>query len=262
MISKNTKQGIIYCFILFTFSLIIGCKGTNKEVISTYENGNPKKVYYTKQENGNKIKVKEVMYYENGYIRYEGAFLNGERTGVWMFYFENGTLFALADFTNNSNGNNWEVYKTDKTVIAKKSNKVKTISFFSDGCLALIRIINDRDEETEYKFYPSFNISQKALYKNGKYNGEVIALFNNGRINSKNFFKEGLQDSIYNLYYENGNIQVEGQYNKGEKIGVWKYFNEDGSLKGEEEYALDGSIIKALSLGIKYYDKEGKEIKM
>lgn len=257
---KNLSTLLSKIIVLFLI-IIIGssCSKGDKEIVSYYENQKPKLIYYYKTENGIKAKVFEQMYYENGKLKYEGAFKNNNKSGEWKFFFEDGKKFALCDFTKNQNGDNWQVYKFDNTILVSEKDKVKNIAFFSEGGLALIRV-GDKNIEKEYKFFPSFKLMEQRSYKGNILNGQASSYYENGNINSMNFFKDGMQDSIFVLYFENGSTQVKGLYKMDNKIGKWEFFKEDGSVDGEEVYSEDGSIIKARDTGMKYYDKNGKEI--
>lgn len=249
--------------IIAVFSLVFifsSCSQNKKEIISFYENGNPKLVYYTKMDKNIKYKVAEKMYYENGKLKYEGNFDNNEKTGNWTYYFENGVVFAKGNFTNSKSGFDWEVYKIDKTKIVSKNDKIDEISFYPDGELASIKFRNDKQEK-EYKFFPSYRVVEERDYKGNILNGQTLSFYENGNINSQNYFKDGMQDSIYILYYENGAVQIKGNYKLDVKVGKWEYFRQDGSSDGEEIYGDDGSLLKPRGTGLKYYDKEGNEIK-
>lgn len=245
--------------LFFTILTISSCSNGKKEVISYYENGNPKLVYYTKMDKEIKYKIAEKMYYENGKLKYEGSFKNNEKTGNWNYFFEDGTKFAQCDYTDSKSGKNWEVYKIDKTILVNTKDKVQEVTYYPDGSLAAIKI-KKKEFEKEYKFFPSFKLLEERTYKGNLLNGQTLSFFENGKINSNNFFKDGMQDSIYFLYYENGSTQIKGNFKMDNKIGKWEYFKQDGTPDGEEIYAEDGSIMKARNTGLKYYDKDGKEI--
>ncbi|MFA6199790.1 MAG: hypothetical protein WC679_05230 [Bacteroidales bacterium] len=255
--SLLSKVIILSLIIVLSFS----CSKGSKEIISSYENGNPKLVYYTKTEKGIKKKVSEQMFYENGKIRYEGNFQHNERTGKWSYNFEDGTKFATCNYTKSKSGFDWEIYKADKTKLVNSKDKISGITFYTDGCLARIMIKNEKQEK-EYRFFPSFNLMEDRTMKGNVLNGQTLSFYENGHINSSNYFKNGIQDGTYILYYENGSQQIKGNYRQDNRVGKWEYFKQDGSPDGEEIYGEDGSIIKQRATGLKYFDKDGNEIKL
>ena len=44
--------------------------------------------------------IKEVVYYPNGEIRQSGAFIDGERLGVWKAFFETGQLQSIRNYND------------------------------------------------------------------------------------------------------------------------------------------------------------------
>ena len=43
---------------------------------------------------------KKIEYYDNGYIRFEGEYLNGKRNGKWKEYNDNGNLEFDGEYLN------------------------------------------------------------------------------------------------------------------------------------------------------------------
>jgi len=79
---------------------ITSCTQLSKEVVSTFENGNPKLVKTYRIKSGNKVLIKEVEFYKNGQKKYEGSY-NGEvKEGRWTFWFEDGSVWSDGFFSN------------------------------------------------------------------------------------------------------------------------------------------------------------------
>ena len=91
---------------LTIFVLTLSCNRTQKEVILTFADGKPELVYETKDVNGEKQRVAEEMFYNSGKVRYKRSFKDNKPYGVWEYYYENGNLFAKADFSNSNIGEN------------------------------------------------------------------------------------------------------------------------------------------------------------
>jgi antitoxin component YwqK of YwqJK toxin-antitoxin module len=80
--------------------IILSCQsGTIKEVVEHYENGNPKLERYYQNNNDKPVLIKEIYYHENGNKRIEGAINEGKREGVWMFWFEHGSLWREVNYS-------------------------------------------------------------------------------------------------------------------------------------------------------------------
>lgn len=75
---------------LFSLIALVGCREKlREEVVTTYENGQPAKVYYYNKENQ---WVREVDFHENGAVYIEGEIKNDQRTGEWTSYFLDGKV--------------------------------------------------------------------------------------------------------------------------------------------------------------------------
>ncbi len=223
---------------------LIVCSCTQDKVVEKYDNGKAKVIQILKKKDGSLQQVGEKRLYENGKERMSGKISEGKRTGVWKFYFESGELFAKADFTDNQQGKNWEVYDHEGKQLVSKSDKIAELHFAQDGGLCDIRIKQD-DKELLYRFFESFRVCVTSQMKGNIPNGETIAWFENGKMNSYYYYRDGIQDSIYRVYTEDGGLLVSGQYNKGIKVGKWEYYLSDSSPSGIEIYDTDGTKLKS-----------------
>lgn len=260
MSSKTVKALITRALsIILISALFTSCSKNTKEIVEYYDSQKPKLIYFIKNEDGIKKRVGEKMYYENGTLRYEGKYKNNLRQGAWKYYYENGVLSLKIEYKEDSQS--IEMYSPKKEVIVSKKDKVLETAYYPDGYIAMIRI-QKGDIIKEFRFYQSYKLFEERNFKDGALDGEVKSFYENGNITSYNFFRQGMQDSVFFLNYEDGKTQVKGKYKNDNKVGIWEYFTQEGQKDGFEEYSEDGSIIKARESGVKFYDKEGNEIKI
>jgi antitoxin component YwqK of YwqJK toxin-antitoxin module len=234
------KNNLIW--ILGICFLMLSC--SKEEIIEKYDNGEAKLVYLFKEDNGKKIKTKEIHYYDNKQKRLEGEFdKEGEKTGRWDFYFSTGSKFASADFTGSEIGKGWEVYDNKGKQIVFPEDKIDFLHFAKDNGLCDIKI-KKAEGETFYKFFEDFTICQKINTRGNIQQGESISWYENGQINSIHYYKDGMQDSIYQVFTKEGSTLIKGQYKMGKKIGKWEYYLSDGTPQGIEIYDIDGTLLK------------------
>jgi antitoxin component YwqK of YwqJK toxin-antitoxin module len=234
------KKNLILIF--GVFFLILSC--TKEEVIEKYDNGASKLVYLYKEDNGKKIKVKEIHYYDNKQKRIVGGFdKDGNKTGEWVFYFSTGDVFAKADFTNNEAGSKWIVNDNKAKEIVSLEDRVLSLHFAEDNGLCDIKV-KKTNGEVFYKFFEDFSICQKINTIGNIQQGESISWYENGQINSIHYYKDGMQDSLYQVFTKEGGTLIKGQYKMGKKIGKWEYFLSDGTPQGVEIYDVDGILLK------------------
>jgi len=80
--------------IFFAAFLIFSCATTPYEYVEeTYPDGKPKTVRYYKDENKAEL-LREILYYDNGNKRMEGSFKNDERTGMWSYWYPDGSIWS------------------------------------------------------------------------------------------------------------------------------------------------------------------------
>ena len=85
---------------IISFMLAMACVSCGhglqmEKVITRYENGQPSKVYYYDRE-GNW--VREIDYYENGFVMMDGRIENDLRNGEWTSYFLDGKVQSSGEF--------------------------------------------------------------------------------------------------------------------------------------------------------------------
>ncbi|MDR1848310.1 MAG: hypothetical protein LBR17_09405 [Bacteroidales bacterium] len=232
----TTATAILSAIIFFS------CSKGDKQVITTYSDGKPKLVFYTKNQNDKKVLVYQKMFYQNGKLRFEGEVKNNQKYGIWKYYFETGQLFAKTDFTLNPAGELWEVFTADKKPLITTSDTLITAALTKDNELVGINVRRQGLEKI-YRFFESFNLQEERTLKGNILNGQSTAYFENGNIQSVHYYKDGFNDSTFSVFNENGTKLYNGQYKMGVKVGKWDFYNSDGSVRSEM-YDTNGNKIR------------------
>lgn len=147
------------------------------------------------------------LYDEDGFVREEREYHNGERSGLWITYFpktieiesevhydDNGELDGVSEF--------WSDAIPGETFIYRREE-------FSHGKL----------NGSEKKWNPITGVFESLIqYKDGKRNG------------------------LYLTYHDTGAQDTVGNYKNGKKDGVWKRFSKYGKELQEITYK-NGVII-------------------
>lgn len=84
--------------------------------------------------------------------------------------------------------------------------------------------------------YPDGVIKAKGSIQSGKKVGEWQSFFENGKMQSDEYFTDGFPDGKIQVMYDNGQVMYEGQYRNGKPVGMWKYWKKDGSLLRTTDY--------------------------
>lgn len=103
---------LLYLFCcLFAF---VACESYDEEIIvGQYDNGIPVKVEYYNFIKGEKQKVKEVSYFNNGEKEQEVEYLNGQFHGKYRLWYNNGQLWIDELYENGIKHGKFIVYSDD-----------------------------------------------------------------------------------------------------------------------------------------------------
>lgn len=197
----------------------------------------------------NGIENGEWLGYEHGKLLTKGTIANGKSTGIWTFYFYNGSIS-----------------ETGARIDGKKEGLWKR--YHENGTLFLVgKYINDKEDGVWKSFYENGKTQSIWYYKDGKNIGLFQKLDPLGRqIEYGNYNLDGNETGKWRRaiddYFE------EGLYNNnGHKIGLWKITDSMGNLKETHlhikdtneihtTYYPDGSIKETYSL--LYFQNHGK----
>ncbi|MCK5820846.1 MAG: hypothetical protein KAH17_03125 [Bacteroidales bacterium] len=89
-----------YLFVLI-FLITTSCQDKfDEEIISNWPNGEVQKVYFYTQKGDVREKVQEERFYENGTKEMHGEFYNGNRHGMWTYWFQDGRKWSESEYEN------------------------------------------------------------------------------------------------------------------------------------------------------------------
>lgn len=89
---------IIFCLLIFTLASCT--QGLTEKVTDTFEDGSPKVIIYYPENYPDKV-LKKATFYESGQLRLIGFYKNHQKTGKWMYFYENGNKMAETHFKDN-----------------------------------------------------------------------------------------------------------------------------------------------------------------
>lgn len=169
-----------------------------------------------------------VKTYENGSIRYKGTFEHGKEVGKFEFYTENNVTFpeCIKEFALNS-------------------NQVKVSYYYPDGKLKSSGQMLDHQRVGKWIYF--FKDGNKVLseenYKNGLLEGDYKIFYINGKLTEWSMYKNGLLHGVSKRYAENDILIEEINYSEGKLNGPALYYNTSGEL------ILKGTYLNDISVG-------------
>ena len=145
-----------------------------------------------REKNGKRLRGLFTDYYENGQIKSEGNYKDGELDGKWTSYYENGQI--------EEEGN----YKGCCTIYGNS---------FLDGM---------------WTYYHSTGwIKLEEHWKDGKRHGKSTYYHENGQIRIEGFFQNGEYYDKWNYYQEDGTFERYQYYKDGKlKKSRWRGYQE------------------------------------
>lgn len=175
-------------------------------------------------------------FYEDGTLKYEGGYINGQPVGIHYHYKVKYTCDSLL------------VARDDSTdvMIKKQFCKNKPVpdsaTVYNEGIRtdygAVDSLRNRTGIWTEYHNTGEFK--GKGTYTNDKRTGEWIFYYPNTKIEQKGKYdKKGRTQGVWKWFYENGTLMREENYINNLREGVMTEYTEDGKIITKGEYQDD-----------------------
>lgn len=251
MYNASNKINLVFLIFLVIFS-IARCKtNTKKKAIESSENA------ITVTENVEGFKD----YYPSGNLKSEGQFIDGEKTGKWVSYYEDGKqqsirnykkgvldgyqkmdysqlLYMEGLFKDGIKIGTWKsCFKENKVLKYLKhfDDKGEAIgewrSYYDSGELASIEnYLNNKANGKQAEYFKNGNIRSVGKKQDGRENGIWKYYFDDGTLKLERGFKNGVDDGKYIEYFKNGKVYKVGTKQNLKKTGTWKTYNKQGDL--------------------------------
>ncbi len=229
---------LVLSFYLLPF-LLVSCNSTFDKVVQSYDNGKPMLVYTYKGSEKSPVLVAEHMYYDDGSVQFEKLFSGKpeQPDGTWKYYFDNGQLFASADFTKAKQfGQGWQFFNREgKPWYDGQLDSVVVTDLGMFGTPTTVIFCSGNNQDV-IQFYSNYTVRSSERLTNGMRNGRVIFFFPGGIPQTEAYFVNGMEEGPYTVFHSNGVPLYRGQYTAGQRTGVWEFYDEDGNLITTKEY--------------------------
>lgn len=116
---------------------------------------------------------------------------------------------------------------------------------------------NRRGEWTD--FYPGGEVRAKGTYRNNRQSGEWTYYFRNGKVEQRGNFLNGRYDGQWTWYYESGQVWREESYFNGQEDGFAVEYDEQGNVIAEGGY-ISGEKDGPWKYDVGDHREEGKYI--
>lgn len=170
---------------------------------------------------------KWIKKYNDGQIRYKGFFVNDTPTGTFYYYFEDGALKSMLDYSKDGTSHcemyheNGEMAASGKYTNENKRTGLWTLYYESGEVSAKIKYENSHANGTSILYYRNGNKIIECNYKSGTLDGSYDRYFQNGALYEIGIYKKGLRHGYFKFYEPNNRLLEEGPYHMGDKHGTW-----------------------------------------
>jgi antitoxin component YwqK of YwqJK toxin-antitoxin module len=168
---------------------------------------------------------------------------NGERQGVWKFFYPDLVVQMEGPFLNNKKHGFFKYYDS--------VGNLTDVKKFTNGELEE-DAQNFAQLEMKTEFHPNGNPKLSAVFINGVPEGVAREFDEDGKVVKGLVFQEGkvvgegivddrgrFQDN-WREFYPDGTIKAEGRYRNGRRVGKWRFFFPNGTLEQEGSFNREG----------------------
>ena len=176
-----------------------------------------------------------ISFWPNGNVQQKGIYQNGCLVGLNEKWYENG----IKESESNCEAENYQKHFYHCNLINYWLKDGKQIVINGTG---------------EYLSYHDNGILQvRGEYLNRERSGNWTWYYNNGKLQTIEYYKNGNQDSAFESYYINGQIRIKGTYSMGKQVGLWEHWYQDGK---QEQF--ENRINGKMDGKAKYWHRNGK----
>ena len=172
--------------------------------------------------------------YVNDTLRYEGNFINNKPSGEFKYYFYEGKIKAITQYSDSGRHAQTIVYfingkkNAEGLYIDKKKEGLWLYYGTNEKIISEENYKNGIKEGAWKYFYENGKINKIENYKSGILDGDCLEYYEDSILKMKCVFQKGKMNGKYQYFYISGKILYTGYYKNDLKDGEWMFFNENG----------------------------------
>jgi len=205
-------------FLISTILIFFGC---TKEEIVRYPDGKIKSRITRKRTLNNSIVLHgpNIEYWENGNIKREHTFYNGQVQGIQKFYFKNGNL-------------------QEKRLLRNTMRDGYDSSWYENGKLYYVNEYKDNKLHGIALEWDSTGVLRKSVnFENGLENGTRTVWYENGEKSIQNI-KNGKLHGLTEIWHKNGRLRARAFAILGEPCGISYAYDTAGVLIQKKQQSM------------------------
>lgn len=191
-----------------------------------------------------------ISYHPNGQIKTKGIMINGEKTGIWTVWDENGIFVGNESYKNGQlHGPLLMRYLDGSEEQGIIENGVRIglwVTTYPDGTVKARGSYDNKNRRVGdwTEWYPNGDTKSSGFYEDGHRMGPWILADEDGTIEYGDFFYQN-RVGLWTAKYSNGNRKYRGVYTlSGAPHGLWKRWYENGHLEfmGYYKYGMEHKL--------------------
>jgi len=189
------------------------------------------------------------VWFENGQLKKQGKYQNDNSYGRFAEWFENGQLKEQGEYkdgqyfmTNRWSSNGGQLVKDGNGSWVGRNTEGLEVwkKLYTDGLLS-------KEWNYEYEYFGNGELMSSKRYNNGVNDGLFATWHESGQKRSEGYWEDGKKVGKWSSWHSNGQVDSEGFYINDRKDGLWVSYDETGTKVSEDVYAA-GELINNSSL--------------
>ncbi len=184
------------------------------------------------------------LLFTNGKVLETSAIKNGNKTGSYKKYYENGTMDEEGEYRDGVYYmmNAWTI--DGVPTVVKGEGQYENDSGINAG-FTISGLVQNGLKSGKWTISSSENqtTTQELNYMNGKLEGTNVVYFEGGEVNAEGNFKNDKREGKWTWYFQNGEVESAINFIEGKKDGDQSFFKEGGVLLRTEVYAK-GNLVE------------------
>lgn len=178
-----------------------------------------------------------VKKYDNGKIRYQGAFENDKEVGLFTFFDRNGKKVSTREYTSPGGIARCKMYNFMEYLHASGSmdgrTKIGEWVYFSNKGRDTVTVENFKNGVLDGKqmtYFPNGQLATDITFVDGKKQGAFFNYFNNGQLEQEGTYLDDQLHGSLKIWYRIGKLKRQAYYDNGDKTGKWTFLNPNGGI--------------------------------
>ena len=178
----------------------------------------------------------------------EGEWLDGERHGIWVRRYLDGTVHSRGEWHRGDRVGEWSWWYEDgalkkRGVYVDGEPDGRWVEWHRNGTRRREGVW-ERGRPHGYweQWYADGSRASEGAYRNGVRDGVWATRLEGDRPDTRATYRNGVLEGQFKKWERGGEIVSLGQYGAGERTGLWRTWWPDGTLRARGEFEADRRV--------------------